>query len=52
MEYIIPNTTKEERERLESKNIDWCFDETNSANVIIEGDESEYNEALRIIGRT
>ena len=51
MEYIIENTTVDERLILEREGFDWTFDGLLSNDVIIEGDKSMFNSAMRAIGR-
>lgn len=51
MEYIIENTTKEERKILDAEGFEWYPDDMESTNIVVEGDEQNVNKALCAIGR-
>lgn len=51
MEYIIENTTEEERKILDTEGFEWYPDDMESTDVVIEGNEQNVDKALRAIGR-
>ena len=51
MEYIIENTTKEERKILDVEGFEWYPDDMENTDIVIEGDEQNVDKALRAIGR-
>lgn len=51
MEYIIENTTEEEREILDTEGFEWYPDNMECTDIVVEGNEQNVDKALRAIGR-
>ena len=51
MEYIIENVSEAELEKIEVAGIEWYPDDMEGNDIVIEGDEREYERALEIMGR-
>lgn len=50
MEYIIQNVTHNDWKLLNDNNINWYLDDLEGNNIIIRN-ESEYNKAIKLLGR-
>ncbi len=50
-EYIIENLSKEEIDKLQESDLDWCPNDLMSSDVCIFGTKKDVRKALEVIGR-